>query len=123
MNYKAVHITKLIQVISFSLIFGCGVNTPVKEVVPSATESTTDSINELLSKAAFFSGNQAFVLKLEAISALIESGLLERAKEEIERVNASDSFELEARLNFILLNAQIAKAENQTETVLEGCKG
>ena len=118
MNYKAVHVTKLIQVISFSLIFGCGVNTPVKEVLPSATESTTDSINELLSKAAFFSGNQAFVLKLEAISALIEYGLFERAKEEIGRINASDSFELEARLNFLLLNAQIAKAENETETVL-----
>ena len=111
MTYKFVRVRKLLQAISFSLIFSCGVNAPVTTVVPSTTESTTDSINELLSQAAFFSGNQAFVLKLEAISELIEYGLFERAKEEIGKINNSDSFELEARLNFLLFNAQIAAAE------------
>lgn len=118
MTYKFVRVRKLLQAISFSLIFSCGVNAPVTTVVPSTTESTTDSINELLSQAAFFSGNQAFVLKLEAISELIEYGLFERAKEEIGKINNSDSFELEARLNFLLFNAQIAAAENQPETAL-----
>ena len=118
MNYKTVCARKLVQAISFSFFVGCSVNTPVIDVTTSETESTTDSINELLSQAALFSGNQAFVLKLEAISELIENDLFERAKEEIGKINSSDSFELEAQLNFLLLNAQIAKAENQSQIAL-----
>ena len=81
-----------------SFLISCGTSTPVTEEVTSSVESTTDLINELFSQAVLLSGNEAFVLKIEAIENLIENGLLERAQYEITRITVTDSFDHKAIL-------------------------
>ena len=83
----------LTHIIMLSFLISCGASTPITEDLTSSVESTTDLINELFSQAVLLSGNEAFVLKIEAIEKLIENGLLERAQFEIERISVADSFE------------------------------
>ena len=84
-----------------SFLISCGASTPVTEDLTSSVESTTDLINELFSQAALLSGNEAFVLEIEAIEKLIKNGLLERAQYEIERISIADSFGHKAILKYL----------------------
>ena len=101
---------KLIPVIIIFSLLACA-TTPskIEEILPTH-QSTTESINELLSRAALLSGNQAFLLQLQALSELIENGLYERASNEANSITDSDSFEIKSRLHLLLLKAQTAKA-------------
>ena len=65
------------------------------------------------------SGNEAFVLKIEAIENLIENGFLERAQYEIERISVNDSFDHKAILKYLLFNARIAKVNGQNEAAIQ----
>ncbi len=102
-----------------SFLISCGASTPVTEDLTLSVESTTDFIDELFSQAALLSGNEAFVLEIEAIEKLIENGLLERAQHEIERISVADSFEHKAILKYLLFNAHIAKVNGQNEAVIQ----
>ena len=109
----------LTHIIMLSFLISCGASTPITEDLTSSVESTTDLINELFSQAVLLSGNEAFVLKIEAIEKLLENGLLERAQYEIERISADDSFEHKAILKYLLFNAHIAKVNGQNEAVIQ----
>ena len=89
--------------------------TPLSQFVLDPNFSNDGSLNKRLIKNNCLKSE---FLNTSEISELIEYGLFKRAKEEIGKINNSDSFELEARLNFLLFNAQIAAAENQPETAL-----
>ena len=102
-----------------SFLISCGASPPVTEDLTSSVESTTDPINELFSQAILLSGNEAFVLKIEAIEKLIENGSLERAQYEIERISVADSFEHKAVLKYLLFNAHIAKVNGQNEAAIQ----
>ena len=69
----------LTHIIMLSFLISCGASQPVTEDLTSSVESTTDPINELFSQAVLLSGNEAFVLKIEAIEKLIENGSLKGA--------------------------------------------
>ena len=62
----------LTHIIMLSFLISCGSSPPVTEDLTPSVESTTDSINELFSQAVLLSGNEAFVIKIEAIEKLIE---------------------------------------------------
>ena len=102
-----------------SFLISCGASTPVTEDLTSSVESTTDLINELFSQAALLSGNEAFVLKIDAIEKLIENGLLERAKYEIGRIASPIRFEHKAVLKYLLFNAHVQKVNGQNEAVIQ----
>ena len=105
--------------IMLGFLNSCGTSTPVTEDLTSSVESTSDLINELFSQAVLLSGNEAFVLKIEAIENLIENGLLERAQYEIERISVTDSFDHKAILKYLLFNAKIATVNGQNEAAIQ----
>ena len=109
----------LAHMIMLGFLISCGTSTPVTEDLTSSVESTSDLINELFSQAVLLSGNEAFVLKIEAIENLIENGLLERAQYEIERISVNDSFDHKAILKYLLFNARIAKVNGQNEAAIQ----
>ena len=104
-------------IIIFSLLACATTPSKIEEILPTH-QSTTESINELLSQAALLSGNQAFLLQLQALSELIENGLYERASNEANSITDSDSFEIKSRLHLLLLKAQIAKARGEKDLAL-----
>ena len=109
----------IIQMITLGFLISCGTSTPVTEDLEPVVESTTDLINELFDEADMLSGNKAFALKIEAIEKLIQSGLVEKAQYELDRLSVTDSFEPEAILKYLLFNAQIAKVNGQDETAIQ----
>ena len=109
----------LTHIIMLSFLISCGASPPVTDDLTSSVESTTDPINELFSQAILLSGNEAFVLRIEAIEKLIENGSLERAQYEIERISVADSFEHKAVLKYLLFNAHIAKVNGQNEAAIQ----
>lgn len=108
----------LITLFAIFHLIGCSsVPQSIEEIQPR-TESTIELVDELLRRADLNSGDAAAELRLEAISILLDTGLIARAATEAGKIQDYDSLFTESKFNLALLKAKIAIAENQDDIAL-----
>ncbi|MDA1371603.1 MAG: penicillin-binding protein activator [Proteobacteria bacterium] len=111
----------LLTVVALSI--GCATSPPITEVLAPAEESTTESIDELLSTAQARSGVTRTSLVMEAVEALIEADMFERAENELLALNLPGNTPAELQLRYALIRASFDFRNDQPQSALRWLNG
>ncbi len=125
MNSSDRHSTvRVVLLLLLPMLFACSTSTQDQVMAAEpALESTTDSIDELLSDANRRSGAAAAKLSLQAIEEMVAEEFFDRARVEIERLRRPDNLPPELRLQYAMLQARLAIQVGNTEAALRWLEG
>lgn len=116
-------LARLVLTVSVALAIACASSPPITNVVLPAGESTTESIDGLLAAARSRTGVARVRLEVQAIEAMLEAGLYERAEREVQEFNIPDDLPAELNLRYAMLRARIDLSANQAEPALRWLSG
>ena len=118
MRLAALRPALFISLLLVGFLSGCGSNTGTLENSPAA-ESTSDSADELISRALGAEGNELAELLLSAAELMQESGGLQLSTSDIADVSLSDISDSSLRFRTAILLSEQLLAANRSDSALD----